>query len=213
MDLNWVDMGLLALLVSMTVVGSRKGLVRELMAFFVFAAALIVSIRYIDEVAVKVQEEIGLPSLGSALLSFLIVMGAAYAAFKLLGIVFYRVAHLQTLGPKDRFGGALVGVLRGWLALSLLIFLTFLAPLPDGYYREFKASALGQTIARTLPLLYDTATPIHAVDEDFSDKVENMLLMRVDKSKLSEEEIADMRQSRREVYRKIYKMDSVYLGN
>ncbi len=212
MDLNWVDMGLLILLVSMVVVGSRKGLVRELMAFFIFAAALIVSIRYIDQVAIKVQEEMGLAGLGSALLSFLIVMGIAYAAFKLLGIVFYRVAHLQALGPKDRFGGALVGALRGWLALSLLIFLTFLAPLPDGYYREFKSSVLGQTVARTLPLLYDTATPLHSSDENFSNKVENMLLMRVDKSKLSVEEIADLRKSRREVYRKIYKMDSVYLG-
>ncbi len=212
MDLNWVDMGLLALLVSMIVVGSRKGLVRELMAFFIFAAALIVSIRYIDMVAIKVQEEMGLTGLGSALLSFLIVMGAAYAVFKLLGMLFYRVANLQTLGPKDRFGGALVGALRGWLALSLLIFLTFLAPLPDGYYREFKSSSLGQTIARTLPLLYDTATPIHSADEDFSDKVENVLLMRVDKSQLTEDEIVDLRKSRREVYRKIYQMDSVYLG-
>ncbi len=212
MELNWVDISLLVLLVSMIVVGSRKGLVRELMAFFIFAAALIVSIRYIDEVAVKVQEEIGLPSLASALLSFLIVMGAAYAVFKLLGIIFYRVAHLQTLGQKDRVGGALVGALRGWLALSLLIFLTFLAPLPESYYREFKTSALGPTIARTLPLLYDTATPLHASDEDFSDKVENMLLMRVDKSKLSEDEITTLRKGRRDVYRKIYKMDSVYLG-
>ncbi len=212
MDLNWVDMGLLALLVSMIVVGSRKGLVRELMAFFIFAAALIVSIRYIDQVAVKVQEEIGMTGLSSALLSFLIVMGASYAVFKLLGVVFYRVAHLQELGPKDRFGGALVGALRGWLALSLLIFLTFLAPLPDGYYREFKSSGLGQTIARTLPLLYNTTSPIHSSSDDFSDKVENMLLMRVDKSKLSEDALAELRKSRREVYRKIYKMDSVYLS-
>jgi uncharacterized membrane protein required for colicin V production len=213
MDLNWVDMGLLILLVSMIVVGSRKGLVRELMAFFIFAAALIVSIRFIDQVAIKVQEKLGIAGLGSALLSFLIVMGVAYAAFKLLGLIFYRVARLQALGPKDRFGGALVGALRGWLALSLLIFLTFLAPLPDVYYSEFKSSALGQTIARTLPLLYDTATPLHAADEDFAVKVENMLLMRVDRSQLTEEQISELVKSRREVYRKIYKMDSVYLGN
>ena len=39
MEINWVDMTLLVLLVSMIVVGSKKGLIRELMAFFVFVAA------------------------------------------------------------------------------------------------------------------------------------------------------------------------------
>lgn len=128
MEVNWVDMSLLVMLVAMTVVGSRKGLIRELMAFFVFVAAVIVTIKYIDLVAIRVHEQLGGSTLTSALISFLLVMAGAYAAFKLIGILFYRIAHLNTLGKKDKVGGALVGALRGWVALSLVLFLSFLSP-------------------------------------------------------------------------------------
>lgn len=210
MAVNWVDIGLLILLVAMIVVGSKKGLIRELMAFFIFVAALIVSINYIDQVAIKVHQALGGSTLVSAFLSFMIVMAVAYAGFKILGIVFYRVAHLQQLGRKDKFGGALVGALRGWVALSLLLFLTFLMPLPERYYTEFKASTLGPTIARTLPLLYDETSPIHPSDPSFLNKVENMLLYQVDQSEMDVTEREVLRRGRRNAYRTIYLIDSVF---
>lgn len=209
MAVNWVDIGLLILLVAMIVVGSKKGLIRELMAFFIFVAAVIVSIKYIDQVAIKVHEALGGSTLVSAFLSFVIVMTIAYASFKLLGILFYRVAHLQQLGRKDKFGGAMVGALRGWVALSLLLFLTFLMPLPERYYTEFKSSTLGPTIARTLPLLYDKTSPIHPSDTSFLNKVENMLLYQVDQSDMDVAEREVMRKGRRNAYRTIYLIDSV----
>ncbi|HSG99972.1 MAG TPA: CvpA family protein, partial [candidate division Zixibacteria bacterium] len=174
-----------------------------------FVAALLVSIKYIDKVAIKVHEQLGGSTMVSAFISFILVLAGAYAVFKLLGIIFYRVAKLNTLGRKDKVGGALVGALRGWLALSLLVFLTFLMPLPERYYTEFKSSTLGPTIARTLPLLYESTSPIHPSDPSFVAKVENMLLYRVDQSELTTEQREAVRASRRNAYRTIYLIDSV----
>ncbi|MFQ5606497.1 MAG: CvpA family protein [Candidatus Zixiibacteriota bacterium] len=209
MEANWVDVSLMVLLVAMVIVGSKKGLIRELMAFFIFVAAIIVSIKYIDQVAIKVHEELGGSTLISALFSFLILLTVAYAGFRLLGFVFYKIAHLQALGRKDKVGGALVGVLRGWVALSLLSFLTFLMPLPEAYFTEFKTSTLGPTIARTLPLLYESTSPILSKDTDFLTKVENMLLYRVDQTGMDEGEREELREGRRDAYRTIYLIDSV----
>ncbi len=209
MTVNWVDITLLIMLVAMVIVGSKKGLIRELMAFFIFVAAIIVAIKYIDQVAIKVHEQLGGSTLISALLSFLLLLAVAYTAFRLLGYLFYKIAHLHALGKRDKLGGAFVGALRGWVALSLLLFLTFLTPLPDGYYREFKTSVLGPTILRTLPFLYDSTSPIHPNDDTFLAKVENMLLYRVDQSDMDDEERADVRDGRRDAYRTIYLIDSV----
>lgn len=207
--MNLVDIGLLILLIAMIVVGSKKGLVRELMAFFIFVAAIIVTIQYMDQVAIKVHEQLGGSTLVSAFLSFLLIIAASYAVFKLLGLLFYRVANIQNLGRKDKFGGAMVGALRGWVALSLLLFLTFLIPLPDRYYEEFKSSTFGPTIARTLPLLYETTSPIHPSDTSFLTKVENMLLYKVDQTTMDETQREELRVGRRDAYRTIYLIDSV----
>lgn len=207
--MNWVDVGLLALLIAMIVVGSKKGLVRELMAFFTFVAALIFSIRYIDQIAIKVHEKLNGSTMASAFISFILLMAVAYALFKLLGLVFYRIANLQGMGRRDRLGGALVGALRGWVALSLLVFLTFLIPMPDKYFQEFRESALGPTLARTLPALYEVTSVVHPNDTSFMAKVEGMLLYRVDKSGMSPSMREEMDENRRKAYRTIYRLDSV----
>lgn len=209
MELNWVDAVLMIMLVSMIIVGSRKGLIRELMAFFIFVAAIIVAIKYIDQVAIRVHDNLGGSTLISALISFVLVMAIAYGAFKLVGLVFYRVARLNTLGRKDKVGGALVGALRGWVALSMLLFLSLLMPLPESYYREFKASALGPTIVRTLPLIYDKTSALHPASEDFYAKIENMLLYRTNQSEMTPDERQAHRLSRRDAYRVIYLIDSL----
>ena len=63
--MNWVDGILLLVLLASVILGSKKGLIRELMAFIIFFTAVIVSVNYIDRFAVWVYEQIG----GSPLIS------------------------------------------------------------------------------------------------------------------------------------------------
>jgi len=174
--MNWIDGVLIALILAMTIVGSKKGLIRELMAFAVFFLAIIFSIRFIDEFAIKVNEQLGGSALVSAILSFVILLAIAYAAFKIIGIAFYKIANLKTTGKRDQMGGALVGFLRGWLAVSFLTFLSFLLPLPDVYYDQFEASFLGPTLLRTIPLVYDSTAPLHPKKPEFLPQIEQILL-------------------------------------
>ncbi len=51
--MNWVDIVLLILLVAALIVGSKKGLIRELMALLVLTTAVILSINYIDLIFLK----------------------------------------------------------------------------------------------------------------------------------------------------------------
>ncbi len=175
--MNWVDGVLLILLLASVIVGSKKGLIRELMAFLVFFVAIIVSVNYIDLFAVWVYDKIGGSVLVSAFLSFIVLLAFSYGTFKLLGILFYKIADIKQVGKKDQMGGALIGFVRGWVAVGFLTLLTFLLPMPDGFYTAFENSFFGPAIAKTIPLMYDSTAKIHPKNPEFIAQIEKSLML------------------------------------
>jgi uncharacterized membrane protein required for colicin V production len=175
--MNWIDAGLIVLLLASVIVGSKKGLVRELSAFVVFFAALLTSITYIDTFAVWMYNHIGGSPLLSAFVSFVVLLAVSYAVFKLLGLLFYKVANLKNQGKPDQVGGALVGFMRGWVAIGFLTFLVFLLPMPEKFYNYFGASFFGPVMAKTLPFMYENTSIVHPQNPNFMKKIENTLLM------------------------------------
>lgn len=205
--MNWIDGILLALLLASVIVGSKKGLIRELMAFVVFFVAIIFSVSYIDNFAVWVYEQLGGSPLVAAFLSFIILLAGSYAAFKLLGLLFYKVAQLKNTGKRDQMGGALVGFIRGWLAIGLLSFLAFLLPLPDSFYVSFEESFFGPAVAKTVPLVFEGTSVVHPKKTSFMGQVEETLLVAPGRSK-SGKTMLDT--ERTEVHRAIYQIDRFF---
>ena len=204
--MNWIDGILLVLLLASVIVGSKKGLIREFMAFVVFFAAIIVSVNYIDNFAVWVYERLGGSPLISAFLSFAILLALTYAVFKILGILFYKVANVKQTGRKDQMGGALVGFLRGWVAIGFLSFLTFLLPMPDSFYNSYESSFFGPAVAKTIPLMFESTAKIHPNNPNFMEKIERTLL--VTPSQVSDQKLLD--EDKVEVHRVLYQMERFF---
>jgi membrane protein required for colicin V production len=173
---NWVDIVLVLLVLTSVIVGAKKGLVRESMAFLLFFASMLASVIYIDNVSIWLFDQLGGSPLVTAFLAFLLLLTISYTAFKLLGYVFYKVAHVKQLGKQDQMGGALIGFLRGWLGVGYLTFLVFLLPLPESFFNSFDQSFFGPVIARTMPMLYDGTSAIHPSSPDFMEKIEKALV-------------------------------------
>jgi len=207
--MNWIDIVLLVLLVAAVIIGSRKGLIREIIALVILAATVIVSINYIDIIAEKVYAQIGGSPLITAIISFIILLAFVYAVFKLLGMMFYRFANLQKLGKKDQLGGALVGAIRGWVIISFLIFLVFLAPMPDKFYIDFDESFLGAAFAKTLPIIYEGSATLHPNNPNFMNKVEKALLQQ-SSIDMPPEERMELSESREQVYKIMFQMDRFF---
>jgi uncharacterized membrane protein required for colicin V production len=205
--MNWIDGVLIVLLLASVIVGSKKGLIRELMAFVVFFAAIIVSVNYIDNFAVWVYDKMGGSPLISAFLSFAILLAVTYAVFKILGMLFYKIANVRQAGRKDQMGGALVGFLRGWVAIGFLSFLAFLLPMPDSFYTSYEASFFGSAVAKTVPLMFEGTAKIHPNNPDFMDKIEKTLLVAPTKGK-SQREVLD--EDRIEVHRVLYQIERFF---
>ncbi len=207
--MNWIDVILLVLLVAAMIIGSKKGLVRELTALVVLFATVIVSLNYIDGIATTIYGAIGGSPLVTAILSFILLLALIYAAFKLSAILFYKIANLQKLGKKDQLGGALVGILRGWIVASFALFLAFLFPLPEKFYTDFEESFFGPTFARTLPVMYETTSFFHPKNTSFMTKVENTLIQKPT-DKMSKEDRDRLSKSREDVYRVVYQIDRFF---
>jgi len=201
--MNWVDGVLLILLLASVIVGSKKGLIRELMAFLIFFAAIIISINYIDLFAVWVYDKMGGSVLVSAFVSFVVLLGVSYAGFKLLGILFYKIANIKQVGKKDQMGGALIGFLRGWVAVGFLTVLTFLLPMPDGFYTSFENSFFGPSIAKTIPLIYDGTSKIHPKNPEFIGQIEKSLMLESSTG-------GEVDEDRRSVHKVLFQMEKFF---
>lgn len=205
--MNWVDAVLLVLLLASVIVGSKKGLVRELSAFLVFFAAIVLSVSYIDDFAVYVYDKVGGSPLISAFLAFIILLAGSYAVFKLLGMAFYRIADIKTVKKRDQMGGALVGFLRGWAAVGFLTFLVFLLPMPDRFYTDFEASFFGPTMAKTVPLMFESTSALHPNQKSFMDQIENTLVVAPTQTGSGNDVVSE---DREEVYRVMYQLDRFF---
>ena len=206
--MNWVDVILIGVLLGSVIIGSKKGLIREITAFIVFFVAIIISVNYIDNFAVYVYQQVGGSPLISAFLSFVILLAATYAAFKILGLLFYKVANIKDSGKRDQMGGALVGFLRGWIAAGFVTFLVFLLPMPEAFYTAFDASFFGPTIAKTVPLMYETTSKIHPSKPDFMEQIEKTLLVTDNDKKWDDN--GDLKLERAEIHKVLYRMEQVF---
>lgn len=204
--MNWVDGVLLVLLLASVIVGSKKGLIRELMAFLVFMVAIIVSVNYIDLFAVWVYDKIGGSVLVSAFVSFVMLLALSYAVFKLVGILFYKVANIKQIGRKDQMGGALIGFVRGWVAVGFLTVAVFMLPMPDSFYTSFENSLFGPSIAKTIPLMYDSTAKIHPKKPEFITQMENALMLENSSGGSN----GNVDKDRRNVHKVLYQMERFF---
>jgi len=173
--MNYIDYILLALLVAMVIVGSKKGLIRELSALITLVAAVVVSITFMDSFAVWIYEKVGGSPMVVTFLSFIILIGLLYAGFKIIGIGVARIVKLQRKGRKDQMGGAFIGFMRGWVVVSFIFFLLFLLPMPAGFYVAMENSFFGPTVTKTIPIIFESSSALHSHSPSFYSKIQSTL--------------------------------------
>lgn len=208
--MNWVDFVLIAALLTAIIVGYKKGLVRELSAFVLFFAALILTVSSLDKFAVWTNDKFGGSPLVAAFISFILLLGLSYGLFKLLGWIFYKVASIKSNGRPDQIGGAIVGLIRGWVTVGTVTVLLFMLPMPDRFYNDFDTSFFGHAIAKTVPVVYESTRMVKPEAPTFMEKMESTLITSPTKGKNSSKHQKNLDSSREQVYRVMYQMDRFF---
>ncbi len=157
-------------------IGTKKGFLKELMALLGLGAALVISTGKLDFVAEEVASAIDASPITVAVISYIIVLGLIYAIFKVVAKILEKLVSVQQLGERDKWGGAIVGAIRGWLIVGTALFVSILLPLPRAYFEMMDKSMLATSAAKTLQVIYDTSQPLHKEWPTFVEKVEETLM-------------------------------------
>lgn len=165
----------LLFVVTFITIGSKKGFIRELVAFMGLCAALVIATGKLDFIAVEVAGNLDASPLAVAVTAYIIVLGIIYVVFKITARMLQKLVSLQKLGQQDKYGGAIIGALRGFLIVGAVVFVTILLPLPRVYYQRLEESVIAKTAAKSIQYLYDSSQPMHKTWPSFLAKMENTL--------------------------------------
>jgi membrane protein required for colicin V production len=169
--MNWVDYLLLALLVVTMIFGTRRGVIREVMGLVAFGVGIVFATHYIDWLSYTLTRKMALSPVLVSFVGFVVLVVFVFLVFRILALLFYRIASVGKLGKVDHVGGALAGLLRGWLMLGFLLFLILYLPLPQSTLDSIDDSFLAPGMRNTVPVLYEATAVVHPSNDRFIDKV------------------------------------------
>lgn len=154
-QLTAFDYAVLGIVGLSVIVSIWRGLVREVMALLSWVVAFFVAQAYADRFALWLPNAIASPSI-RLLIAFVLVFLLVLIVAALVSLVISKLVRSVGLGPIDRSVGAIFGLLRGILAVLILVLLCGLTSVPrHPVWREAMLSppleAIAISVAPMLP--------------------------------------------------------------
>ena len=149
--MNWIDFAILGSLAWFTFAAFHAGLIREVVTILgaVFAVALagLFYTELAEDVQVAVENE-----QTARIIAFGVIFGAVILASQLLALFLKQAASLLMLGLFDSLGGAVIGLLKGFVLveIGLIAAITFESL---GLVNDVEGSVLSPFFLDLLPVL------------------------------------------------------------
>ena len=134
--------------------GIRRGLFRAVLEIAGIIAAFVCGRYFGHSIAGTLAGSLKVSH--DALLYFFsfVVFVAVIVAFQLAGHVLQKIVSATVLGPVDRVGGAVFGVLKGLIIVSLALVVLAWLPLPEAFKDDVRENPLAAKIYPVLPETY-----------------------------------------------------------
>jgi len=155
---NWLDIFVIILLLRIGYIAIKTGLPLELFKLLGTIVSVYLSLHYYSVWADFLKARPALKNIPLELLSFvsfiaLVILG--HAIFILLRSLFLRFLKLEAVANLNKWGGLLLGIARGILLASLIMFILVISNL--GYPKNsVKNSYSGKYLLRVAPATYST---------------------------------------------------------
>ena len=122
---NFLDILIVIVLFRICYIAAGMGLTIEIFKFFGVIFATYIALHYYTNLSDIIQRSLlpkGISLEFLDLLIFLILALAVVMGFAVIRSTFYRFIKLEILPVINRFGGILLGILRGFFVIGLLVF-------------------------------------------------------------------------------------------
>ena len=173
--MNFIDLGLLVGVAAAAGWGAKKGFIRMVMITAGLVAAIVIAVHQNDFFSSELAAYFEASPLWIVMIAFLLSSMILFALFRFTAKMFFRVASLQKLGHRDHFGGALMGVVFGWIMMGYVVFLALFLPLPYMVEDKIEGSFLALRMGASIPFLYEKTARLHPSQDDFVLQMENSL--------------------------------------
>lgn len=154
--MNWVDIGIIALLGVAVVLGFKKGLVQEIVGIVALVAAFFFALLFHPAAAGALLQ--AFPKLPAGIAptgGFIAMFLAAFLAITLAGWLLAKIIKATPLDFADKLGGMTVGLFKGALVISILLLLLALVPLPREVTQKMDRSAAIRSVRKVAPWVYE----------------------------------------------------------
>ena len=152
--INWVDILIVILLIRTSYIGAKTGLSTEIFKIIGVLLGLYFGMKYYSVVGSWMASKISLPPEVSEGFVFLILVLISMISLKLVGFGFEKIVKLTFADKLSKWGGFIIGLLRGGLILSLL-FMFFGIIQVDYLVKSVEERSLtGPSIQKVAPFTY-----------------------------------------------------------
>lgn len=157
-NINWVDIALLILLLRICYIAVKNGFPREVFKLFGTIAAVFFSLHYYVSLSGFIRSRLGLEDKALQSLDFfvfIILVVFCQLFFVILGKIFSKALKVEALPTLNKWGGFILGLARGLLVGSLLMFILLLSG--AGFLNKgVKESYSGKYIVGIAPAVYSS---------------------------------------------------------
>lgn len=174
---NWLDIFVVILLFRTGYIAIKNGLPKEVFKFLGTVASIYLSLHYYGILSDFIRnsfftKKVSLEFLD--FLSFVVLAILGHLVFVLLRSVFYRFIKMEAVPNLTRSGGLVLGILRGFLLIGLIIFMLAISSI--GYLKNsVNHSYFGKRFFKIAPNTYswiwNSITSKFMVNEKFNDYI------------------------------------------
>ena len=153
--LDWVDIVIVILLFRIGYVSTKTNIYSEVFKLLGTVAAIYISFHYYASLSATLTTRLNLKVAEESLsfLCFIILAVLGYWALAFLRKFFQRFIKMEASPQLNKWGGLVLGVARGFMLASMLVFILTLAP--SGYVaKSVNGSYSGKRIFRIAPDIY-----------------------------------------------------------
>ncbi|MCM8797140.1 MAG: CvpA family protein [Candidatus Omnitrophica bacterium] len=156
LKINWVDLLALFILLRASYVGIASGFSKELFKLLGLVFAVCFSMHYftaLSDISRKYITTKSIPLDFLDFISFVILAISGYCIFVLIRITFERFIKMEEVPVLSRLGGVILGLARGFLLTSLIMFCLFISTISN-FKRNVVRSLAAPQVFKIAPATY-----------------------------------------------------------
>ena len=157
--MNWIDTGIIALLLYQMAMGYRKGLSRGVLDLIGIVAVVIIALTQFRLISDLLGEILSSSSSLIRWLSFFLCLGLSLALINGLMRLVSRFIKTSSSAWINRLIGLILGGTRGVIIASVLLILYVSLPISTPFKSQIAQSSLAPSALSIVPLIYDTVVP------------------------------------------------------